>query len=1128
MADPTPKYGTYSTIDRDGTQRVYPINSYEDYIKSRTANASYSLLDADPAGTDNSFNAFNKLAGTNPTLQKAISSPVGAKNEWNEKTWFALQQAAGEEYQPAAKFVGNKALRTTGDFAKLYGEEKGYAEAAQYGLASLKDLVSKFGKEKGLEIAPLAERDDVDEFVAAFGRDAGLKEAKAAGMLYSPDQLKGIVSEAEERQYAKDLKLLPQITRKYTETWNPDTNQRDVKVDPIYDYDDFIKYYGEKNGRIEARTYGVTKDGVSDWTYKVRPTRADYEKAKYDIEYEDASPERKKELDRIHIESQISAQRYLLGTKGINWVTPIDIDPSDITKMMADQLVKSGVKDIRDVQRAPDGSIINVRTGQPLAADYAFADAASGGRTWSGTFAGDGSTRFNVDFVNGIPVFTAQQQATQKSGLEKLAPAALGVGLTALLGPAGALGANALSLPLAAAIGGGFAGLAATGDIETALKSAAMGYVGASIAPVVADTTGFAIGSAANQAISSGIASALKGESLENIALSAATGGVAAGASSFIKELGSDLPNVITNAATSAATAAITGRDVESAVVSSLVKSGFDALRTPSVSDTYPEEFERGSAKDVLQAQQDLDNILYQEQAGADVAEAQKNLEEILYQEQVGADVAEAQEKTGGTPEVQYQEQIAQDLATTQQQQPAAPTAPPAISPEEFNDMTPEERSKYILQMAVKKAPEDLRFDANGDGRITSADALQVRKGFNPFEGPTAELPPRDVIPEVVAPGGEATTELAPVELTPAESTSGDQLLEDIISAPPYVEPVVEPPEAPADLERPVIPEVVAPGGEATTEPLPLTLDEGPVAEEIRYGEEPPEQVLVAEPDLLEPEAPPEEVVLAPQEPPAFTPPAPEEEIPLDELLLEGGADLEEDLGLTDELLLGGGDSEDLSTDELLDLLAPIIGEPDDTTGMSDIEQLIREGETGAPSTGNQGLIDYEETAGKELAEAQERTGGGEEALYQEEAGKELAEAEQRTGGGEEALYQEEADKDLAEAQQEFLDSGEVLGDLTGGAAPSPAPAPAPTPAPAPAPAPTPAPAPAPAPVTPAGTDLFSLLSMLGLLGGMGQQPTAQAPAYQYADIGEITPFEELFTPYSDTPYTPQQTQRRG
>lgn len=182
---------------------------------------------------------------------------------------------------------------------------------------------------------------------------------------------------------------------------------------------------------------------------------------------------------RLNIYEELLAQQKATAPYGVNWVSGIGLE--DTAMEMAAQLSRSGVKSIADVTQGTatvDGQTvtvpINKRTGEPLKAEYAFADASSGGRTWSGTFAGRGSTRFNVEFVNGVPVFTAQQQPTVKSGVEKLASKALPLALGVALGPAG----YGLSAAAAGAIAGGAGGLLQSGELKDALKGAALGAVG--------------------------------------------------------------------------------------------------------------------------------------------------------------------------------------------------------------------------------------------------------------------------------------------------------------------------------------------------------------------------------------------------------------------------------------------------------------------------------------------------------------------------------------------------------------------------------------------------------------------------------------------------------------------------
>lgn len=196
-----------------------------------------------------------------------------------------------------------------------------------------------------------------------------------------------------------------------------------------------------------------------------------------------------------NIRQEIANQQKSLAGQGVNWNSGISVD--DTIDYMAGQLAKAGVKTIYDLEvrkvPGPDqviggggesgeqiygpgpeqNALINKRTGQAIPPEYAFAQMGDTGGTWGGTFAGEGSTRFNVNFVDGVPVFTAQQQGTVKSGAEKLAGIAAPIALGFALGPAG-LG---LSSAAAGALAGGVGGLLKSGDIEDALKGAALGGV---------------------------------------------------------------------------------------------------------------------------------------------------------------------------------------------------------------------------------------------------------------------------------------------------------------------------------------------------------------------------------------------------------------------------------------------------------------------------------------------------------------------------------------------------------------------------------------------------------------------------------------------------------------------------
>lgn len=81
------------------------------------------------------------------------------------------------------------------------------------------------------------------------------------------------------------------------------------------------------------------------------------------------------------------------------------------------------------------------------------------------------------------------------------------------------------------------------------------------------------------------------------------------------------------------------------------------------------------------------------------------------------------------------------DISDTLVEMPTFDNTAPPVAP-----MT----AQQILQMAVGKIPADLRYDANGDGRITSSDALAFHKTdpyaqgmMPPYQSPVVEQPPR-------------------------------------------------------------------------------------------------------------------------------------------------------------------------------------------------------------------------------------------------------------------------------------------------------------------------------------------------------------------------------------------------
>lgn len=181
------------------------------------------------------------------------------------------------------------------------------------------------------------------------------------------------------------------------------------------------------------------------------------------------------------------------------------------------------------------------------------------------------------------------------------------------------------------------------------------------------------------------------------------------------------------------------------------------------------------------------------------------------------------------------------------------------------------------------------------------------------------------------------------------------------------------------------------------------------------------------------------------------------------------------------------------------------------------IDYIEQAGADLAQSQADQSYIDYIEQAGQDLAKAHDDQAYID---YIEQAGQDLAKAHDDQAYID---YIEQAGQDLADAQQNLIDSGIVIGDLTGGGGGAGGGGGKPvTPPPVTPPPVTPTPV-----VQPRGQGL-DFLSFLGMLGMM--RPTQQPIAAAQPEQEEITPYtswEELFTPYSDVTYPPQTTRKQ-
>lgn len=322
-----------------------------------------------------------------------------------------------------------------------------------------------------------------EEFFEKYLKDpANFKEGE--GLLNSRK------ADVEFFEFAEKSNLLPDWWIKPAREWiqkSPDLSQYLSETKDIKPF-----------GSIEFDDEGVKAVKPATETEYTIKKEKEYEEQKKAQEAYKNSPEYRQRLledkniwlgrlstdeARGNILMEINQQRNLLSQQGFNWSGSVSADAAAYA--MADKLANAGVKSIYDLQigkvevdrpfvegTREVSALINKRTGQAISPDYAFASMGETGGTWGGTFAGDpGATSFNIDFINGTPVFSSQFQPNKKSGIERIAVKALPLALGYFLGPAG----YGLSSTLAGAIAGGASGLLQGGDIEDVLKQAALG-----------------------------------------------------------------------------------------------------------------------------------------------------------------------------------------------------------------------------------------------------------------------------------------------------------------------------------------------------------------------------------------------------------------------------------------------------------------------------------------------------------------------------------------------------------------------------------------------------------------------------------------------------------------------------
>ncbi len=122
------------------------------------------------------------------------------------------------------------------------------------------------------------------------------------------------------------------------------------------------------------------------------------------------------------------------------------LSPETSARYMADDLAKSGITDISQVGKGPDG-IVNKVTGEKLVSGYG---ERTKGNLWSGSYEGKGNTGFGVEFDDkGNPIFFTEgaSSSTLKKDLLKLAAVGGAIyglgGFDGLLSGAAAGGAEA-------------------------------------------------------------------------------------------------------------------------------------------------------------------------------------------------------------------------------------------------------------------------------------------------------------------------------------------------------------------------------------------------------------------------------------------------------------------------------------------------------------------------------------------------------------------------------------------------------------------------------------------------------------------------------------------------------------
>lgn len=222
------------------------------------------------------------------------------------------------------------------------------------------------------------------------------------------------------------------------------------------------------------------------------------------------------------------------------------------------------------IQSGSQKVIVNKATGEPLARAGYQHEAASpniredGSYIWSGTYAGDGNTTYNIQFTKeGLPILYTTAQSSSDFNVKDLAPivaiASLAVpGLGTAIGSFVAEAAGfTVGAATAGAIGTGILTSALTGSVEKGVMSAVGSLVGAGIAQELGSAAAGIFDSPVGQKFltsvgSAGAKAAVLGQDVESAMLGAATGEMFNLASNQIPGF-SDIKDPATKATVSAA-----------------------------------------------------------------------------------------------------------------------------------------------------------------------------------------------------------------------------------------------------------------------------------------------------------------------------------------------------------------------------------------------------------------------------------------------------------------------------------------------------------------------------------------------------------------------------------------------